>query len=161
MTTAKRIIPYRRKREGRTNYKKRLALLKSGLPRVVIRPSNKYIVMQLVEYQPDGDKITLTVSSKKLDGWKHGAKSLPAAYLTGLSFAKQTKAKKAIVDIGLEKHRAGTRICAAIKGLVDGGLDVPVSEEIFPKEDRLMGKHISDAVAKDTEAFAKRMKNEG
>ena len=47
MTHAKHVLPYRRKREGRTNYKKRLALLKSGQPRLVIRRSNRYLQFQL------------------------------------------------------------------------------------------------------------------
>ncbi|MDK2384746.1 MAG: 50S ribosomal protein L18, partial [Candidatus Korarchaeota archaeon] len=30
-------VRFRRRREGKTDYKKRLALLKSGLPRMVVR----------------------------------------------------------------------------------------------------------------------------
>ena len=58
-------VKYRRKREGRTNYKKRLELLKSGSPRLVIRKSNTSITLQLVMYESDGDKVLITYTSKK------------------------------------------------------------------------------------------------
>ncbi len=146
MTHAKHVLPYRRKREGRTNYKKRLALLKSGRPRLVIRKSNRYVQLQLVRYHADGDRILVTVTSKALAklGWTGSAKSIPAAYLTGILCAKEAKAHgvaDAIVDLGFQKHRAGTRLCAAIKGAIDGGLAIPASEEIFPSGDRINGVH--------------------
>ena len=36
-------VKFRRRREGKTNYKKRLAFVKSDLPRLVVRRSNKYL----------------------------------------------------------------------------------------------------------------------
>ena len=36
---------------------------------------------------------------------------------------------------------------AALKGMVDAGLGVPHSEDIFPSEDRLAGAHIDDSIA--------------
>ena len=42
-------VPFRRKREGKTNYKKRLGLLKSKSLRLVVRKSNKHILVQLVD----------------------------------------------------------------------------------------------------------------
>ena len=89
------ILAYRRKREGRTNYKRRLALLKSRKPRLVIRKTNTQIILQIVEYQPDGDKIlcgTSSLSLKKL-GWSYSCKSLPACYLTGLLLGSKAKGK--------------------------------------------------------------------
>ena len=77
---AKTVVKFRRKREGRTNYKKRLALLKSGLSRIVIRKGSRHITLQIVNYHPDGDKIITTLNSKILlkHGWKHSTKSIPA-----------------------------------------------------------------------------------
>ena len=89
----KRVLQYRRKQQGKTDYKKRLALLKSGLPRLVIRGSNKNMQVQLVEYQEDGDKVLATTraSDLKKQGWNKSTGNLPAAYLTGLLLAKKSK----------------------------------------------------------------------
>ncbi len=151
-------LAFRRKREGKTNYKKRLALLKSRTERLVIRKSNKYITAQIVSYEPSSDKVILGVSSKELAklGWKHSAKSLPAAYLTGLLLGKKASEKKitkAILDLGLQTSIPGSRLYAVLKGVVDSGLSVPVSEVVFPPEDRLSGSHISEKVSKDFETI--------
>jgi len=66
-STTRRTVPYRRKREGKTNYKKRLEYLKSKQLRLVIRKTNKHMILQIVQYHPDGDKVLLGVSSKKLE----------------------------------------------------------------------------------------------
>ncbi len=152
MSHAKHVMPFRRKRQGRTNYKKRLSLLKSGKPRIVVRKSNTAITLQLISYEPDGDRTLLTFNSKTLkkQGWTGSAKSLPAAYCSGYLFAKKAAAqgvKEAIVDLGLQQHRGGTRIYAAVKGVVDGGLAVPVSDSIFPSAERLAGTHLKAGVA--------------
>ena len=155
-------IRFRRKREGKTNYKKRLALLKSGKPRLVIRRSNKHITLQVVNYDPDGDKVLVTVNSKVLakKGWKYSTKSLPAAYLAGVLLGKSALEKgveEAIVDIGMFHHINGSRLTAAIKGAVDAGLKVPVGDNIFPSDDRLSGAHISDEVVKSFEKLKKEL----
>lgn len=49
-----------------TDYRKRYALLKSDLPRLVIRFTNRQIIMQLVTYEPQGDRINHTWLSSKL-----------------------------------------------------------------------------------------------
>ncbi len=61
---------YRRKEK--TNYKKRLSLLKSEKVRLVVRISNKNIYAQFVEYVPTGDKILFASSSHEIEkkGWK-------------------------------------------------------------------------------------------
>ena len=50
-------LPFRRKRKGKTNYKKRLKLLLSNKPRLVIRPFIKNIIAQIVEYHPNSIRI--------------------------------------------------------------------------------------------------------
>ena len=148
MKTFKKFVPYRRKLDGRTNYRKRLKLLMSGVPRMVIRKTNKNIIVQFVEYAPDGDKVIITVNShelKKLD-WKYSTSNIPAAYLTGLLAGKKAQAKKithAIADLGLQVPAKSSRLYGAIKGAIDSGMDIPAAEDIFPNADRLAGKHIA------------------
>ena len=145
-------VQYRRKREGRTNYKKRLTYLKSEKPRLVIRKTNKQVVLQIVEYHPDGDKIICGVTSSNLKplGWKYALSNLPACYLAGMLLAKKAhekKVKHAIVDFGLQTSIAGSRLYAALKGAIDGGLDVPADESALPAAERLNGSHISNHFA--------------
>ena len=99
------IVQYRRKTEGRTDYYRRLSLLKSGKPRLVIRKTLKNIIIQLVEYVPNGDKIIVAYNTKSLTklGWKHSNKNISAAYLGGLMIGKLALGKKtneAILDLG-------------------------------------------------------------
>ena len=86
-------VNYRRKREGKTNYKKRLKLLLSKKPRLVIRRSLNNISLQIIEYQTNGDKIIVGTNSSELKkmGWTANTGNIPAAYLTGLLLAKKAK----------------------------------------------------------------------
>ena len=151
----------RRRKEGRTDYKLRLGLLKSGLPRIVIRRTNKYFIAQAVESVEAQDKVIATISSKELlgNGWdkkKGGSlKSIPAGYLTGLLFAKKIKGGKYIVDLGMARTEKGCRAFAVVKGLIDGGLDIAADEKVFPSEERLLGGHneLKEMVAKVKEAL--------
>jgi large subunit ribosomal protein L18 len=138
-------VPFRRKREGRTDYRKRLVLLKSKSLRVVVRKSNKHIMLQLIEYADKGDKVHFTVKSSDLKkfGWGMNTKNMPSAYLTGLLLGIKAKGKKAILDLGLQAPIRGSRLYAALKGAIDGGLDITSSEENLPSNDRIVGKHIS------------------
>lgn len=144
--------PFRRRREGKTSYKKRLAAVKSGIPRMCVRRSNKYIIAQLIEFKPDGDKILVHATSKQLDdfGW-NGEKNLPSAYLTGMLLAaraKKANVEKAILDIGFSTPVHGSRVFAALKGAIDNGLDVKADEKALPSEDRVSGKHIEEYAKK-------------
>jgi large subunit ribosomal protein L18 len=142
-----KVVPYRRKREGKTNYKKRLKLLVSGVPRIVVRKTNKHIIVQVVNYSENGDSIVVTANSSQLKklGWNFATGNLPAAYLTGLLAGRSALSKNiknAIVDLGLQTPSHGSRLYAAVKGVIDAGLEVPCSEEALPGEDRISGKHI-------------------
>jgi len=141
-------VKFKRKRQGKTNYKKRLALLKSGFPRFVVRKSNKYIYVQIIEYDPKGDKTICQAHSAELKkfGWNRSAKSLPAAYLAGLLAGKRALKKgikKALLDSGLYTLTPNCRIYAALKGAIDAGLNIPHSPKILPDEARLKGEHIA------------------
>ena len=159
-------LKYRRRREGKTNYKKRITFLKSGKPRLTIRRSLTNMYVQLIKFDPKGDLIITSGSGLDLKkmGWKYGLSNLPAAYLTGLITGKKIKAKginDAILDIGVQKSVAGSRIYAALKGVIDAGINVPHSDDVLPKDDRIKGKHISEFkkndIMKDFEGIKKKI----
>jgi large subunit ribosomal protein L18 len=147
-------VPFRRRREGKTNYHVRYKLILSKKPRVVVRKSNASMTLQLVMAEQTGDKTLLTVNSKEIKdfGYTLSTGNLPAAYLTGLLFGKKMQAMglgEGIADIGLHASTKGARIYAAIKGVVDAGIDVPHSSEIFPDDERIRGEHIKEYTGTD------------
>jgi large subunit ribosomal protein L18 len=135
----------RRRKQAKTDYKARFAMLKSEKPRLVIRKTNRYIIAQIVESNIAQDRTVVKVSSKELleKGWpkeKSGSlKSLTAAYLTGYILAKKLsgKVKEAILDTGLNRTVHGSRIFATVKGAVEAGLIIPHKKEALPSDERL------------------------
>lgn len=147
-------VPFRRRREGKTDYNLRRKLVLSGKRRVVVRRSNTQTTIQLVSSQPQGDVTHMTVTTNNLVafGWKGGTGNIPASYLTGYFFAKKVLAQKdlleddeeLILDIGLSTKFYGGRTFAVLRGAVDGGLDIAHgSDKIFPSEERIRGEHIA------------------
>ncbi len=142
----------RRRRENKTDYKARRLLLSSGIPRIVVRRTNKYFILQAVESHEAQDKVIATITSKELlkngcDAKMGGSlKSIPAGYLTGILMAKKLGKGKYIVDLGMARTLKGSRVFAVVKGLIDGGLDIPANEKVFPSEDRLNGSHLNKNV---------------
>ena len=141
-------VPFRRRREGKTNYYRRKRLLLSNLPRLIIRKTNNYIIAQIAEATPIGDKIIVNAYSSELKdfGWKGNSKNTPAAYLTGLLIAKKATKKgidKVVPDIGLHISTQGAKIFAALKGASDGGLLFNLGEKKVPSEERIHGEHIA------------------
>ena len=144
-------MPFKRKRKGKTNYNKRLKMLKSNKLRLVIRKSLNNIIAQIIEYKAKGDKVLLCAHSSELKkfGWNVNKGNIPSAYLTGLLLGVKAKKKginDLILDIGLQK--SGQRIYAALKGVVDAGLNIPHSEDILPDEKRITGQHIAGYASK-------------
>ena len=140
-------VPYRRKRQGRTYYKKRLKILLSNKHRFVVRKSLKNFYASIVEYSPNGDKVLLTVSSKSLIvlGWKGNTGNLSSAYLTGFIAGKKALGKgikEAIFDIGFNNSVKGSRLYAALAGALDSGLKIPFNPEVLPTKERIEGFHI-------------------
>jgi large subunit ribosomal protein L18 len=143
-----RKMQFRRRREQKTDYKRRLALLKSGEPRLVVRKSLKYIRTQIIEHDDGGDKTIVTATSAALPGigWQFACDNTSAAYLTGLLIGRDAKKKKigkVVLDVGLQSPTKGSRIYAVVKGARDAGLDVPCDAKMFPSEQRVSGKHIA------------------
>jgi large subunit ribosomal protein L18 len=141
-------LPFRRRREGKTDYKLRRALVLSKLPRLVIRGTSKYIITQIIEAEAIGDEVVVFANSCELSEkyeWRGDCGNIPAAYLTGLLCgyrAVTSGIKKAVLDIGLQTPSRGARILAALKGIIDIGVAVPHSEGVLPDESRISGKHI-------------------
>lgn len=141
-------VPFRRRREGKTNYYKRSKLVVAEQPRMVVRKTNRYIIIQLVRAEADGDKTLVSANSIELKkfGFKGSCSNTPAAYLTGILFgvrALNNEYSGAILDIGLNRATYGAKVFAALKGAVVSGLDVPHNESILPDESRLRGEHIA------------------
>jgi large subunit ribosomal protein L18 len=147
-TGARYFVPFRRRRDGKTNYYLRTKLVLSGEPRMVVRKTNRYIIVQLIVPDPEGDRTLVVANSKELAafGYTFGFSNTPAAYLTGMLCAVRALAagyETAVLDIGLAQAKPGARVFAALKGAVDAGLDVPYGEEILPDDSRIAGEHIA------------------
>lgn len=146
-------VPFRRRREGKTDYRRRLKLLFSKKHRIVVRKSNKYIRMQLVATDNFGDKTLIAAMSSELPkyGYDGGKCNCPAAYLTGLLFGKKAKDAgfdDSILDIGMNTPVHGSNVYAALKGALDGGLTIPHDKTVFPADDRICGNHIATFLQK-------------
>lgn len=146
-------FPFKRRVKGKTDYRKRLKLLSSKKPRLVVRKSLKQLRAQIVEFDPKGDRTLVFVSSQDLKkfGWPNPSNNLPSAYLVGLLVGKKAlkkKIKSAIMDIGLHPSTKGSRIYAVLKGALDAGLSIPHSPDILPSEKRIRGEHIVEYAKK-------------
>ncbi|MFP4111641.1 MAG: 50S ribosomal protein L18 [Candidatus Woesearchaeota archaeon] len=157
------VVKHRRYREGKTNYRKRLNLLKSGKPIVVVRKSVNFVIVQIVKYDEAGDRILYSEKSSSLEkfGWNYKKNNLPACYLTGLLIGSKAKKdiKEAVANIGLYPSTKGSRLYAVLKGINDAGVKVNVSEDVLPDEKRIRGEHIKsyaeDLRSKDKAAYDK------
>jgi large subunit ribosomal protein L18 len=145
----------RRRKEGKTDYKARLNLLKSALPRIIIRKTNKYVIAQYIKSEEAQDSIIAGANSKELlkYGWEKenagSLKSLSACYLTGLLLGKKIKStgeNKAILDLGLARSIKKSRIYAVLKGLTDAGIEIKHKKEIFPDDKRIRGEHLKNKI---------------
>lgn len=153
-------VKFRRRREGRTDYRRRLALMKSRLPRLVVRKTNMRIIAQIITASKEGDKVVAHADSSELKalGWTYGMKNISAAYLIGYVLAhkckclKLTSLKDIIVDTGRHTITKGAKIFAVVSGAVAGGLNIPHDAKKFPSADRINGAHISADVKKSIEA---------
>ncbi len=145
-----RKIDKKRRRQAKTNYNKRLILLKGKFPRLVIRKTNRYIILQIIESKHAKDKVLYSVNTKELlklewpEERKGSLKSISAAYLGGLLLGKKAKQlkEKIILDTGLIPNTKGSRIYAAVKGLADSGIEIDYNEKIMPSKERIQGEHI-------------------
>ena len=78
-------VPYRRRREKKTDYKARRILATSEFPRIVVRVSNKEIIVQVTKSKIEGDFVLANASSYELRqkfGWKASGKNIPENFLS-------------------------------------------------------------------------------
>lgn len=146
---AKYRVPFRRRREGKTDFRQRLGLLLSGKPRLVARKTLNNNIAQLISYDEKGDGVLVSAHSKELVkiGYKGHCGNIPAAYLTGLLLGKKAVKEgyeEAVLDIGLQRATKGAAIFAILKGALDAGMDIPYSEDVIADEERLNGTHIKN-----------------
>ena len=155
-------MKYRRRREGKTNYKKRLKYLQSGKLRLVVRKGNNQISCQVIKYDESGDKVIVSANSHELKkyGWLGHPGNIPASYLTGLLCGKKAL-KKNVKEVILDVNFINESTLAAAKGFLDSGCKIPFNAQL--KERRIQGFHIQDYAkelkAKDAEKFNRLFSN--
>eukprot|EP00567_Pseudictyota_dubia_P012194 CAMPEP_0197438334 /NCGR_PEP_ID=MMETSP1175-20131217/5358_1 /TAXON_ID=1003142 /ORGANISM="Triceratium dubium, Strain CCMP147" /LENGTH=307 /DNA_ID=CAMNT_0042968041 /DNA_START=21 /DNA_END=944 /DNA_ORIENTATION=+ len=100
-------VKYRRRREGKTDYRQRRRLCtqdknKYQMPkyRLVVRFTNRQVICQIAYALIDGDRILAQASSNELPryGLKCGLKNYAAAYCTGLLVARRVLEKLGLDD---------------------------------------------------------------
>ena len=136
----------RRLREEKANYKKRGTMLMGKRDFITVNITNENTQVQILKPGMEGDKVVASAHSRYLleKGWKGSRKSVPAAYLTGYLAGKKALgkgAKDAILYTGTRRYTQ--RMAAALKGVIDAGVQVPANEETFPPENRLNGEHLT------------------
>merc|ERR1712071_240763 len=131
----KRFQPkFKRRQDGKTDYQARRGLCaqyknKFNTPkyRLVVRNTNKDVIAQVVYSRMQGDVVICAAYSHELPafGLKVGLKNYAAHYCTGLLLARRL----------LTRTTTGNKVFGALKGAVDGGLDIPHSMKRFPGYD--------------------------
>jgi len=163
-------VKYRRRREGKTDYRARKRLItqdknKYATPkyRLVVRFTNKDIVAQVIYSKITGDVVLTAAYAHELPryGIKFGLTNYAAAYAVGLLLARRhltnigladkyvglkeasgtdynveenkegARPFTALLDVGLVRTTTGHRIFGALKGALDGGVNVPHSDRRF------------------------------
>ena len=61
-----------------------------------------------------------------------------------------------VLDLGLQRSVKGSRIYAALKGVVDAGININCNKKVFPNEERIKGLHTK---RKDIEKKFEEIKN--
>ncbi|GIY33521.1 60S ribosomal protein L5 [Caerostris extrusa] len=195
-------VKFRRRKEGRTDYYARAKLVvqdknKHNTPkyRMVVRKTNKDIITQIAYARVEGDVIVTSAYSHELKryGIKAGLTNYSAAYFIkklrmdtiydGVTNADgddfiienvrgKPGAFRCYLDVGLARTTTGARVFGAMKGAVDGGLDIPHSNKRFPGYDaetkqfdadihrrHIYGQHVAEYMRllmdEDEEAYKK------
>ena len=113
---------------------------------ITVNISNENTLVQILKPGMTGDKVLASAHSRYLleKGWKGSRKSVPAAYLTGYLAGKKALGKgasDAILYTGTRRYTQ--RMAAALKGVIDAGVQVPADKETFPSDDRINGEHLT------------------
>jgi len=127
--------PFRRRREGKTDYYARKRLVtqhkaKYGSPkyRLVVRFTNKDIICQIVSSQIKGDIVFTAAYAHELPryGIKHGLTNWSAAYATGLLVAR-----RALQKLGLDQTYVGDEEASGEFSLTEQVEDAPRPFKVF------------------------------
>ena len=150
----------RRQREHRTDYRRRLRLLKSRKIRVVVRKSLKQTTVQFVEYHLEGDTVLACAISSELKQmkWNHSIATTPAAYLTGFLAGKRAVTQgieEGILDLGRGVPTTGSKVFAALQGVLDAGVNCPHDGSKLPGKERLQGTHLKKEISSQFETVKK------
>lgn len=155
----------RRQKQSKTDYHKRIKLLKGDTPRIVFRKTNRYIIAQYITSKGAQDKIEIGITSKSLIdyGWpkefEGSLKSIPSSYFTGILLGKEiikkNLSKNPIIDIGMTRNIHQSKIYGFIKGLSDAGIIIKCDKKFFPKEETIKGKNMK----KDFSAHFEKIKS--
>ncbi len=113
---------------------------------ITVNITNENTQVQILKPGMTGDTVIASAHSRYLleKCWKGSRKSVPAAYLTGYLAGKKALsqgAKDAILYTGTRRYTQ--RVAAALKGVVDSGLQVPSDSETFPPDERINGEHLT------------------
>ncbi|KAL3952971.1 hypothetical protein ACCO45_012914, partial [Purpureocillium lilacinum] len=154
---------YKRRQQGKTDYYARKRLItqaknKYNAPkyRLVVRFTNKDIIMQIVTSEITGDKVFASAYAHELKGLRHHPRpdqlgrrlrhrsahrppcpeqARPRQGLRRRDRRRRAPPFKAFLDVGLARTSTGARVFGAMKGASDGGILVPHSEKRFPGYD--------------------------
>lgn len=143
-------VPYRRRRENKTDYASRRILATSEYPRLVVRVSNTAIIAQIIKSEIEGDYILTQTSShelKKNYSWIASGKNIPAAYLIGYIIGKKALDQGIEIvnlDMGLKRATTGNKVFALVQGANDAGLEIPVDSDVIPSQEAINGQVIAD-----------------
>src|ERR687890_400438 len=140
----------KRIRNNKTNYRKRKALLIGRRNFITVKTTNEHIHCQFIKPLLKGDKVLSFSNSKELAkyGWKGSSNNLSASFLVGLLLGKKMLSKNnnsAILYTG--KTPFTSKVAACLKGVASAGVEIPLSEEAFPDENRINGTHVSKYAA--------------
>jgi len=101
-------VKYRRRREGKTDYRQRKKLCtqaknkyQSPKYRLVVRFTNRHVICQIAYAMIDGDRVLAQATSSELEryGLSVGLKNYAAAYCTGLLVARRLLQKVGLDDV--------------------------------------------------------------
>ncbi len=152
----------KRIRNNKTNYRKRKAILIGRRNFITIKTSNEHIHCQLIKPSLKGDIVLSFSNSKELTkyGCKGSSNNLSASFLVGLVMGKKMLGKNnnsAIIYTG--KTTFTSKVAACIKGIASAGVEIPLSEDSLPNDDRITAIHVSKYAAelkKDKNIYEKR-----
>ncbi len=137
---------------GLTDYRARKRAVISRRVLLAVRISGKNVSAQFLKPQVKGDEVLASIHSRSLGKlkWNGSLKSIPACYLLGLAAGKKAASKgvkDAVLYNGLAPFIKSSRIAAFVKGVRDGGVQVPVSEDALPPDGVLRGETIAKYAA--------------